>query len=98
MLPCHFSFRKKLFGNREKSVQMNMLILAQLKGQYSFDLTKVVSQELPIGYSWQLLNFKGKGKLVFILFKGLFLAEDSFDFVLMRVIPFLMWCNTINQS
>lgn len=47
---------------------MNMLILAQLKGQYSFGLFKVVSQELPIGYSWQLLNFKGKGKLVFITF------------------------------
>lgn len=57
-----------MFGNREKCVQMNMLIMALLKGRYSFDLIKLVSQELPIGYSWQLLNFKGKGKLVFITF------------------------------
>lgn len=57
-----------MFGNREKCVQMNMLILALLKGRYSFDLIKLVSQELPIGYSWQLLNFKGKGKIVFITF------------------------------
>ena len=56
--------RRKLFDNTEKCV----LNLAQLKGQYSFGPIKLVSQELPIWYSWQLLNFKGKEKLVFIPF------------------------------
>lgn len=39
-----------------------------VKRSVFFDLIKLVSQELPIGYSWQLLNFKGKGKIVFITF------------------------------